>query len=43
MLEDTIKITQDYIELIVAKRKEHNLTAYQLSEKIGKINRGCRI
>lgn len=36
MFEDKIEITQDYIDLIVAKRKEHNLTAYQLSEKIGK-------
>lgn len=36
MFEDTIKITQEYIDLIVTKRKEHNLTAYQLSEKIGK-------
>ena len=36
VFEDTIKITQEYIDLIVTKRKEHNLTAYQLSEKIGK-------
>ena len=36
MFEDTIKITQEYIDLIITKRKEHNLTAYQLSEKIGK-------
>ena len=36
MFENKIEITQDYIDLIVAKRKEHNLTAYQLSEKIGK-------
>ena len=36
VFEDTIKITQEYIDLIITKRKEHNLTAYQLSEKIGK-------
>ena len=31
-----IKLTDDYIALIVTERKKHNLTAYQLSEKIGK-------
>lgn len=36
MFADKIKITEEYIELIVRKRNEHNLTAYQLSEKIGK-------
>lgn len=33
---DKIKITDDLIKLIVDTRKEYNLTAYQLSEKIGK-------
>lgn len=33
---DKIKITDDLIKLIIDTRKEHNLTAYQLSEKIGK-------
>lgn len=36
MFADKITITQDYIDLIVKKRKEHNLTAYDLSEKLGK-------
>ena len=36
MLADKIKITDELIELIVCARKEHNLTAYQLSEKVGK-------
>ena len=36
MFPDKIKITDDLIKLIVDTRKEHNLTSYQLSEKIGK-------
>lgn len=36
MFPDKIKITDDLIKLIVDKRKEYNLTAYQLSERIGK-------
>ena len=36
MFPNKIKLTPDYINLITKKRKEHNLTAYQLSEKIGK-------
>lgn len=36
MFPNKIKLTDEYIDLIVKKRKEHNLTAYQLSEKIGK-------
>ena len=36
MFPDKIKITDDLIKLIVDTRKEYNLTAYQLSEKIGK-------
>lgn len=36
MLPDKIKLTEDYIALIVNERKKHKLTAYQLSEKIGK-------
>lgn len=36
MFPDKIKITDDLIKLIIDTRKEHNLTAYRLSEKIGK-------
>lgn len=36
MFPDKIKITDDLIKLIIDTRKEHNLTAYQLSEKMGK-------
>lgn len=36
MFPDKIKITDDLIKLIIDTRKEYNLTAYQLSEKIGK-------
>lgn len=36
MFADKIKITQDYVDLIVKKRKEHNLTAYEFSEMLGK-------
>lgn len=36
MLPEKIKITDELINLIIDTRKEHNLTAYQLSEKIGK-------
>lgn len=36
MFPNKIKLSNDYIDLIVKTRKEHNLTAYQLSEKIGK-------
>lgn len=36
MLPDKIKLTDEYIDLIVKKRKEHDFTAYQLSEKLGK-------
>lgn len=36
MFAEKIKLTQDYIDLIVKKRKEHHLTAYELSEKLGK-------
>lgn len=36
MFANKIRITQDYIDLIVKKRKEHSLTAYELSEMLGK-------
>lgn len=36
MFPEKIKITDELIHLIVNTRKEYNLTAYQLSEKIGK-------
>lgn len=36
MFPEKIKITDDLIKLIIDTRKEHDLTAYQLSEKIGK-------
>lgn len=36
MFPNKIKITDDIKKLIVDVRKEHNLTAYQLSESIGK-------
>lgn len=36
MFPDKIKITDELIKLIIDTRKEHNLTAYQLSEQIGK-------
>lgn len=36
MFPEKIKITDELIQLIINTRKEHNLTAYQLSEKIGK-------
>lgn len=36
MFAKKIHLTQDYIDLIVKKRKEHSLTAYELSEKLGK-------
>lgn len=36
MFPEKIKITDELINLIIDTRKEHNLTAYQLSEKIGK-------
>lgn len=36
MFPEKINITDDLIKLIIDTRKEHNLTAYQLSEKIGK-------
>ena len=36
MFPEKIKLTREYIDLIIKKRKEHNLTAYELSEKIGK-------
>lgn len=36
MFPDKIKITDDLIKLIIDTRKEHDLSAYQLSEKIGK-------
>ena len=36
MFANKIRITQDYIDLIVKKRKEHYYTAYELSEKLGK-------
>lgn len=36
MFPEKIKITDELIQLIIDTRKEHNLTAYQLSEKIGK-------
>ncbi|MBQ6995611.1 MAG: hypothetical protein IJN64_14160 [Lachnospiraceae bacterium] len=36
MFPDKIKITDDLIKLIIDTRKEYNLTAYQLSEKIDK-------
>ena len=36
MFPDKVKITDDLIKLIIDTRKEYNLTAYQLSEKIGK-------
>lgn len=36
MFANKIHLTQDYIDLIVKKRKEHNYTAYELSEKLGK-------
>ena len=36
MFANKIKLTQDYIDLIVKKRKEHQLTAYELSEQLGR-------
>lgn len=36
MFANKIKLTDAYIDLIVKMRKSHNLTAYHLSEKIGK-------
>jgi transcriptional regulator with XRE-family HTH domain len=36
MFPEKIKITDELIQLIIDTRKAHNLTAYQLSEKIGK-------
>ena len=36
MFPEKIKITDELIQLIIDTRKDHNLTAYQLSEKIGK-------
>lgn len=36
MFPEKMKITDDLIKLIKDMRKEYNLTAYQLSEKIGK-------
>lgn len=36
MFPEKIKITDELINLIIDTRKEHDLTAYQLSEKIGK-------
>ena len=36
LFPDKVKVTDDLINLIVDTRKEYNLTAYQLSEKIGK-------
>jgi transcriptional regulator with XRE-family HTH domain len=36
LFPDKIKITDDLIKLIIDTRKEYNLTAYGLSEKIGK-------
>lgn len=36
MFPEKIKIIDEYIDLIVQMRKENNITAYQLSEMIGK-------
>lgn len=36
MFPKKIKLTDEYIDLIIKKRKEHDFTAYELSEKIGK-------
>lgn len=36
MFANKIKLTDEYIKLITKTRKEHNITAYQLSENIGK-------
>lgn len=36
MFPDKVKLTDELIDLIITIRKEHNLTAYQLSESIGK-------
>lgn len=36
MFPNKIKITDDLIDLIIETRKAHDLTAYQLSEQIGK-------
>ena len=36
MFPEKIKITDELIQLIIDTRKKHDLTAYQLSEKIGK-------
>lgn len=36
MFPEKIKITDELIQLIIDTRKKYNLTAYQLSEKIGK-------
>lgn len=36
MFPPKIKLTEEYIDLIVKKRKENRLTAYELSEKLGK-------
>lgn len=36
MLANKIKLTDEYIDLIIKKRKEHTYTAYHLSEHIGK-------
>ena len=36
MFAEKIRLTDEYIDLIIKKRKEHGFTAYQLSEHIGK-------
>lgn len=36
MFPDKIRLTPDYIDLIIKERKKHDLTAYQLSERLGK-------
>lgn len=36
MFPNKIRLTPDYINLIIKERKEHDLTAYQLSEQLGK-------
>lgn len=36
MFPEKIKLTDEYIDLIIKERKKHGFTSYQLSEKIGK-------
>ena len=36
MFPDKIRLTPDYIDLIIKERKKHDLTSYQLSERLGK-------